>query len=135
MPVDKSKYPSNWKQLATQIKESANWTCQECRRPCRKPGETWHDFLIRPDLAMEWLNQSCEEVFSDDDGMSTVIDKPQRFTLTVAHLDHDTTNNHPDNLKALCSGCHLRYDAPLHRRNASATRDRKRQALGQTTLF
>lgn len=132
MPIDKSKYPKDWKSIALKIKTAADWTCQECSRPCRKPGEDWIDFIAT--LAPEWLNQTCEEV-TDDSGMHGYVDKPQRFCLTVAHLDHDTTNNSPDNLRALCSGCHLRYDAPLHRRNASATRDRKRQALGQQTLF
>lgn len=137
MPIDKSKYPPDWKSIAAEIKGAADWTCQECGRPCRKPGQSWCEFVggLLTDREMAWYAQTCDEVFSAEDGFFAVVERPQRFTLTVAHLDHDTTNNHPDNLKALCSGCHLRYDAPLHRRNASATRDRKRQALGQTSLF
>lgn len=37
-----------------------------------------------------------------------------RRTLTVAHLNHDPADCRPENLKALCSGCHLRYDARHH---------------------
>jgi 5-methylcytosine-specific restriction endonuclease McrA len=42
--------------------------------------------------------------------------------LTVAHLDHTPENVDPANLKAWCQRCHLTFDAPLHARNAAATR-------------
>ena len=45
-----------------------------------------------------------------------------KYTLTVAHLDHNPANCSPDNLKALCAPCHLRYDAMHH----AETRRRKR---------
>ena len=35
-------------------------------------------------------------------------------TLTVAHLNHRPWDCRRENLKALCSGCHLRYDAKHH---------------------
>ena len=34
--------------------------------------------------------------------------------LTVAHLDHDATNNSPDNLARLCQTHHWMYDAGLY---------------------
>jgi hypothetical protein len=34
--------------------------------------------------------------------------------LTVAHLDHDATNNAPDNLARLCQTHHWMYDAGLY---------------------
>ena len=45
--------------------------------------------------------------------------------LTIAHLDHDPTNNAPENLRALCQRCHLRYDAKIHAQHARETRRRK----------
>jgi len=45
--------------------------------------------------------------------------------LTIAHLDHDTTNNADENLAALCQRCHLSYDAKLHAANARATKEKK----------
>ncbi|MEM6427614.1 MAG: hypothetical protein AAF708_00130 [Deinococcota bacterium] len=33
-----------------------------------------------------------------------------RVVLTLAHLDHDHTNNNPRNLKVLCRCCHLNHD-------------------------
>lgn len=58
-----------------------------------------------------------------------------RVVLTVAHLDHDTQHNNPENLRALCQRCHLRYDAALHAQHARATRRRKLEEAGQNTLW
>ena len=33
-----------------------------------------------------------------------------KVVLTVAHLDHDPTNNDEENLKALCQKCHNQHD-------------------------
>ena len=33
-----------------------------------------------------------------------------RVVLTIAHLDQQPENNAPENLRALCQGCHLGYD-------------------------
>ena len=44
-----------------------------------------------------------------------------RNTLTVAHLNHIPADVRPENLKALCAPCHLRYDAAHH----AETRRRK----------
>lgn len=39
MPVDWSKYPPNWPEISTQIKEEAQWQCECCGKQCRKPLE------------------------------------------------------------------------------------------------
>jgi 5-methylcytosine-specific restriction endonuclease McrA len=49
--------------------------------------------------------------------------------LTIMHLDHDPTNNHPDNLKAGCQRCHNRYDAPMR---AAGRRQRRREKIEET---
>lgn len=45
-----------------------------------------------------------------------------RNTLTVAHMNHQPADCRPENLKALCAPCHLRYDAQHH---AETRRNRK----------
>jgi len=55
--------------------------------------------------------------------------------LTTAHLDHDTTNNNYDNLRALCQKCHLTYDAQLHAQHAAETRRQKHINAGQLELL
>ena len=116
MPVDWSKCPKNWKEIAHQVKEDAGWCCEECDRPCRSPGQSWREFF-------DWLEfESLFEGIWDGDR-----NHPQKFTLTVAHLDHDTNNSDRGNLQAKCSGCQAK--------NAAATRRKKAQQSGQLMLL
>lgn len=39
MPIDRSKYPPNWDDIAVAIKEQAGWKCEQCGLQCRLPGE------------------------------------------------------------------------------------------------
>lgn len=39
MPMEKERYPANWKEIALRVKESAGWRCEHCGKQCRKPGE------------------------------------------------------------------------------------------------
>ena len=39
MPMEKDRYPNNWKEIAFKVKQKADWKCQECGKQCRKPGE------------------------------------------------------------------------------------------------
>lgn len=93
MPMDKPRYPPDWTSIATAIKDAAGWTCQQCGKQCRIPGEP--------------------------------LDT-HRNTLTVAHLDHTPENCAPENLRALCAPCHLRYDATHHADTRKATMARQR---------
>lgn len=122
MPMDRRLYPSNWEALALAIKTEANWRCEECDRPCRRPGESRIDFSFRMAHEGSWPG----ELFEDDESEG----RWQRFTLTVAHLDHIPSNCDRSNLKALCAPCHCRYDLaamPLKKRL-------KRERLGQLRL-
>jgi hypothetical protein len=49
--------------------------------------------------------------------------------LATAHLDHDPTNNHPHNLRALGQRCHMIHDRDEHLRRRAMT-FRARCALG-----
>lgn len=39
MPVDWSKYPDDWREIALAIREEADWQCECCGKQCRRPGE------------------------------------------------------------------------------------------------
>ncbi len=39
MPVDWSKYPPDWKELALAVKRQSDWACEGCQTQCRRPGE------------------------------------------------------------------------------------------------
>ncbi|MBW4596964.1 MAG: HNH endonuclease [Brasilonema angustatum HA4187-MV1] len=117
MPIsakNKKLYPKDWKQIAVAIKDKANWTCEECNRPCRRPSETWDDFKYRLARKSKKLYLECCE-------------KPVRFVATVSHSDHTPLNCHPSNLRCLCAPCHLRYDAHHHAKNAAKTRKLKQK--------
>lgn len=39
MPMDWSKYPDDWPDIAAAIKEAVGWQCQVCGKQCYRPGE------------------------------------------------------------------------------------------------
>ena len=110
--MDVSKYPPDWKEIAARTKVAASYICQDCGMQCRKPGE--------------------------------VFDTHRR-TMSVHHLGvpkpdgspgdpHDKLDVRPENLRALCSKCHLARDLPIHVANAARTRRAKKIAAGQGEL-
>lgn len=134
MPMDRSRYPKNWNAIALQVKTEANWHCQDCDRPCRRPQEAPHDFEERvAEQSPDWGAEMYEETHDDEHGI-VWVPLLGRFVLTVAHLDQDPANNDPKNLRALCSVCHLRYDAIPHARSRRRNRRAKLEADGQLSL-
>lgn len=97
MPIDYSRYPPDWTEIRQAILERADHSCEGSPQ---YPGCRAHNYDPHPVTG------------------SKVI-------LTIAHLDHDVTNNDQSNLRAWCQRCHLTYDRFLHARNAAATRARK----------
>lgn len=89
MPMEKARYPADWKEISRRVKDAAGWRCAACGMKCRMPGEPFDT---------------------------------HRRTLTVHHIDHRPENCSPENLIALCAGCHLRADAQHH----AETRQKKR---------
>ena len=104
--MDRKLYPNNWEAIALDVKEQANWTCQECGKQCWRPGE-----------------MTTEQIKADRSTWAL-------FTLTVAHLNHIPSDCRPENLKALCSACHLRYDAS----QMPLKRHLKKERMGQLAL-
>ena len=111
MPMDRSQYPDDWEAIAHMVKEEADWTCEGCDRLCRRPGEDLLDFCKR-------LNSLA---------LAELMAHPQRWTLTVAHLDHTPGNCERTNLKALCTPCHARYDLSQMGRKRQLKRERNGQ--------
>ena len=101
MPIIRARYPDNWDTIATQVKHEANWSCEHCQRPCRQPGEPVSAFLKR---VQNWRQHQSPRP-------PKFAEAPRRYLLTVAHLDQQPSNQNRSNLKALCTVCHLRFDA------------------------
>lgn len=107
MPCDYSKYPPDWKQIRQRTLQRAQMQC-ECHGECGL-----HRTTPGP--------RRCCERHGD-----TAQWAKGKVVLTIAHLNHDTQDNRPENLKAMCQRCHLRYDADLHARNSARTREMRR---------
>lgn len=121
MPMQRHLYPQNWEAIAYQVKQEAEWRCEECGRECRRSGEPVTDFVERIQTARV---SECPVV-------AEFLEKPTRFVLTVAHLDHRPENCNRSNLKALCAPCHCRYDLSQMARKKALKLERE----GQLNLF
>jgi hypothetical protein len=134
MPINRSLYPENWDEIALSIKRAANWTCEWCGKPCRPPGisqKETEQWLL--ENHPQWLSH-LYDVVDDDEFGEVTITKPQRFTLTTAHLNHQPSDCSPENLKALCSVCHLNLDRDDWNRTRKVRELKERERHGQLTL-
>jgi len=120
MPMERDRYPRQWRKIARAYKTLREWRCEDCGRECRCPTEDFSDFIERIRTAR----------MSECPVVAEFFEAPTRFVLTVAHLNQDPGDNRMANLRALCSVCHLRYDAPFREANRMAKRERH----GQLTL-
>lgn len=103
MPFKKEYYPVNWlTTIRPAVLKKANYRCQNC-------GVVNHSMGFREDNG-EFIE--LDQVTS----IYAAIHKKKvlKIHLTVSHQDHDTYNNSPSNLKALCQKCHLQHDKELH---------------------
>jgi len=78
-----------------------------------------------------WFPLAYAEIYQEESGEHVAIARPQRFTLTVAHLDHCPPNCDRANLKALCAPCHCRYDLKAMPQKKRLKAERQ----GQLTIF
>lgn len=104
MPIDYKEYHPDWKAISLRIRtERAQNKCEWCGVAnrdiyfaidgvrVRHDGSQYHDQLVM------------------DCGL-----KCTKIVLTVAHIDHDKTNDDDSNLAALCQSCHLNHDRKQH---------------------
>ena len=134
MPIDYKQYPENWKsEIRPRILERANNKCEFC-------GVENHITIIRGKVHGYAVYQKENgDIYDAEDSTYICSDyfgeiecgknaREFKIVLTVAHLDHDTTNNDDSNLKALCQRCHNRYDMKQRVHN-------RKSKPNQTELF
>lgn len=118
MPIDYKKYPENWlTEIRPRIMARAKNTCE--MEGCDfKHGETVWRVKYRGRTQAWYRNKEDAEAhepksFEMKKGEVVPNPKPVKVILTIAHLDHDETNQNvsDDRLAAMCQLCHLRYDA------------------------
>ena len=106
MPINYKLYPPDWKDIRAIILARAGDACEGTPQfpDCRAANHQPH-----PETG------------------SMVV-------LTIAHMDHDTSHNTGDNLRALCNRCHLSWDAKHHAKNAAETRRKRKVKAGQMEM-
>jgi hypothetical protein len=93
-----SGYPENWNQIATAIKQRSGYCCQRCGMQCLPPGRGYRH-----------LSRRVRSKYTALLGETHAEETSARFHPQVHHRDRQPSNNNPDNLVALCTGCHLHY--------------------------
>ena len=105
MPMNRKLYPKNWDAIARKIKEAANWTCQQCGRPCRRPGETLFELedriaehhaeqlaQLREVQREAWRDKDFDLVLKAHDRIARILgtDAPTKQEVAVSSLDPQT---------------------------------------------
>lgn len=106
-----------WRAIRARILERAGNKCERCGAPNRvilaRNGGWWFDAANR--IARD--ERGCERCPAGNF-------LPNRFVhivLTIAHLNHDPSDNRDENLAALCQWCHLSHDIRFHVTNRRRT--------------
>lgn len=115
MPIrkeDRSRYPKEWPIISRDIRARSEGRC-ECMGECGKH-----------------YGRRCDERNGEQG-----IDMRGKVILTVAHLDHTPEHCDPENLRAMCQACHLRYDADHHKQTRIKGQIAQKEAEGQLRLL
>jgi len=83
--------------------------------------ENWNE--ISSNIRFERAQNRCELCGAENYKPHPVTGS--NVILTVAHLNHDTTDNRPENLKALCQRCHFNHDRTDNKKRKKYGRDYK----------
>ena len=122
MPIDYKKYHKDWfTVIRPAILSRANNQCECCGLENKTKGIRDLDgTFYNIEYIMSELENKGIDLFYNvlkgtltKDGKAKVI----KIVLTIAHLDHDITNNDYNNLKAMCQKCHLNYDKEHHKKS------------------
>lgn len=128
IPADirRRHYGPDWDRLAKKMRQAAGRRCQ-CRGDCGRlhPGGRCH---YREGFAVE---------------IPPMFDLPPVVSrlpsLQVAHKNHVSGDNRPQNLIVFCPACHLAHDQEQHKKTAKRRRQEadERRAIdgGQIALF
>ena len=140
MPVDMSRYPTNWEEISLAIRQRDGWKCTQCGLPNHtiivrhehdkskfivyNPKEGWYETPTGEPIRMS-------EIPEGFDGKHT------RVILTVHHIGtdypdgrkgdkHDKMDCRDENLTSLCQRCHFLADLDSHIIHAQESRKKKR---------
>ncbi|MBV7326832.1 hypothetical protein KFU94_00945 [Chloroflexi bacterium TSY] len=108
MPIKRELYPEEWERISFYIRF--------VRAKGRCEGTEYH-----PD---------CRAVHGRKHPETGAV-----VVLTTAHLDHNPSNNAPENLRSLCQRCHNHFDGMSRQQKKREGRLRVAEQAGQIALF
>lgn len=142
MPCDYKKYDPKWKsEIRPAILKRSNNCCENC-------GVDNYAVVYWDKEFKEW-ERACGNIHADAAGNGDCSYKEARMladhwnesagykvwiviVLTIAHLNHDVTDNRLENLAALCQRCHNNHDKKYRKQNVKSTLNKKK---GLQSLF
>jgi len=139
---------AEWRAIRETILARDGRACQRCAKPdrelvaVRRDGSgRWSLDLVhalgRYNVAVAMTIRTCRDAIARRDwkvirwfdGTGARTPAPAagpvfliRCVVTIAHLNHDSTDHADSNLAALCQRCHLAHDRQQHLANARRTR-------------
>lgn len=99
---NKHRYSNDWYDIIRpEALKRASYKCQQCNAKHKSIGYRSHNGVwIECDMYMlQWCKVQGIKV--------------HKLFLQISHTDHDTSNNKPENLRALCPRCHLSFDKTI----------------------
>lgn len=142
MPMDRSKYPSDWETISAAIRERAHNRCEQCGVEngawILRSVEDGSRYLVLKDG--DYYDGDFRVRMSEMDEEFALAEHDTRIVLTVHHKGilkpdgtpgdpHDKMDCRPQNLIALCQRCHLLADMPTHIANRKRSRLAKREQV------
>jgi 5-methylcytosine-specific restriction endonuclease McrA len=144
MPVKPSNlvlYPggsltsSQWLEIRNEVLERDGYRCKMCKAPNRAsiqrvkaPG--FEHYVLLDSMTVHDADTGAE--LGKIPSGSLPVGKATRVVLTIAHLDHNPSNNgergNRPNLAALCQRDHLRYDQEHHAAERAKTLKARKEA-------
>jgi hypothetical protein len=119
-------YGRQWAdEIRPAILRRAGNRCEQCR--------VWNNVEVFRGEEGMWRVSGPHAPWHLNDGRLT-MDKPMdehrvRIVLTIAHLNHISGDDRPENLKALCQWCHLDFDKAHHAESRAIRKDASRPLL------
>ena len=136
MPIkaeNRALYPADWQAVRLRILQRAGYRCEHPGCMARQYSVGW--WITDPNTqawrwSPAWGQNDNPRTYQEARQMAAELDhdrseegpKPIVIVLTIAHLNHDPTDNRDDNLAAMCQRHHLAYDAEYHQITAYRTR-------------
>ncbi len=122
MPVNMSKYPSNWSEIRKKILLRAGGRKKDPRvgAKCEFCGVQNYSVRLSSGVILEQCSsyKNARKVADHHNKYPSQLGDAAVIVLTIAHLeDPNPQNCNDDNLAALCQRCHNKYDMKMRVQN------------------